>query len=148
MNNRERFKILLSVLPSKRENAQSMSKLSSLLKITPREFRQCVLNARKEGIWILSDNKGYWESDSEEELEEFINRRRYVANTIFSYTQTMKNGNPQVQNDSLSDNCSTTCSRRLFEDRGKDTTATPTQSFPSRTMNISRKKRERHNGKK
>lgn len=127
MNVRERFKILLSVLPSRRENAQSMSKLSNLLGITPREFRQSVLNARKEGLWILSDNKGYWESDSEEELEEFINRRRYVAKTIFSYTQTMKKREPQ---------------------RGKDTQIVPTQSFPSRTRKISRKKGERHNGKK
>lgn len=85
------FDTLLCVLPSSRENAISMKELARRLEMETREVRQFVLEARKEGLPVLSDiSKGYWKSKSETEINAFIERRRNVAKTIFSYTQKMK----------------------------------------------------------
>lgn len=90
MKNSDRFKPLLSVLPSKKEDSVSMKELSYKLKMSPREVRQFVLEARKNGFLILSDDRGYWESEDEKEVEDYINKRRSVAKLIFFYTQAMK----------------------------------------------------------
>lgn len=90
MKNEDRFEKLLCVLPDQRENSVSMKELSRRLELSPREVRQFVLDARKVGLPILSDEYGYWKSEDKEELEEYVYRRRNVAKTIFSYTQRMK----------------------------------------------------------
>jgi biotin operon repressor len=90
MNNKQRFQKLLSVLPDTKENAIHMKELARRLEMTTRDTRQYVLEARKEGLPILSDTqKGYWEGSRDEELNLFIEQRRNVAKTIFSYTQKM-----------------------------------------------------------
>lgn len=90
MKDKNRYEKLLSVLPSTKEDAVSMKELSRLLGVNDRDARQCVLNARKEGLPVLSDEGGYWKSDDEHELDKFITQRRGVAKLIYSYTQRMK----------------------------------------------------------
>lgn len=90
MKGKNKFEKLLSVLPSTKEDAVTMKELSRLLGVAEREVRQCVLNARREGLPILSGDEGYWKSDDDREVETFISKRRNIAKTIFSYTQKMK----------------------------------------------------------
>ena len=91
MKNEDRFEKLLCVLPDKREDSVSMKELSRRLELSPREVRQFVLDARKVGLPILSDDFGYWKSEDKKELEDYITRRRRVSKTIVSYTRRMKN---------------------------------------------------------
>ena len=91
MKNKNKYAKLLSVLPSNKEDALTMKELSKLLGVDERDVRQYVLNARKEGLPILSGDEGYWKSDDDREFDIFISKRRDVAKTIFSYTQKMKN---------------------------------------------------------
>ena len=90
MKDKNKYEKLLSVLPSNKEDAVTMKELSRLLKVSQRDVRQCVLNARKEGLPILSGDDGYWKSDDDREFESFISKRRDIANTIYSYTRKMK----------------------------------------------------------
>lgn len=85
----EKFKKLISVLPNKREDSSSMKELSDKLGMTTREVRQYILEARNKGLLILSDEEGYWESDDEDEIREFISKRIKVAKTIITYTREM-----------------------------------------------------------
>ena len=90
MKTLERFKDLISVLPNTKENAVSMKDLARRLEMNTREVRQYVLEARKAGLCILSNENGYWLSEDAIEVERYVERRRNVAKTIFSYTQSMK----------------------------------------------------------
>jgi len=89
-DNRERFEPLECLLPCEREDAVSMTELAEVMEISPRELRQFILDARMEGLLILSGTKGYWESDDEREVEEYICERMEVVKTIVSYTEAMK----------------------------------------------------------
>lgn len=91
MKGKNQYEKLLSALPSSKEDAVTMTELSKRLEVSPRDVRQYVLNARKDGLPILSDEEGYWKSDDDRELENFISKRRGIAKLIFSYTQRMKN---------------------------------------------------------
>lgn len=90
MNKEDRFESLEILLPSEKEDSVSMQELSKVMDISPRELRQFVLDARQKGLLILSDSKGYWESEDEKEVEKFIAGRMEVVRTILSYTQAMK----------------------------------------------------------
>jgi hypothetical protein len=50
-------------------NAISMDTLSRLTDSTPREVRQCVLNARLSGFIICSNENGYFIPETEHELK-------------------------------------------------------------------------------
>lgn len=89
MMNEKVFEKLLLILPNNRKDAVSMKELSSKMEMSSREVRQIVLEARRNGYPILSDDNGYWESEDKKDFEEYVLRRRNVAKTIFSYTQKM-----------------------------------------------------------
>lgn len=66
-------KIVLSVLPVGKENAQYKKYFIDLLGIKEREFRDIIHSLRIKGIPICSNTtKGYWVCKNSDELEEFI----------------------------------------------------------------------------
>lgn len=86
----ERFEPLECLLPCDREHAVSMKELAKAMEISPRELRQLILDARMEGLLILSDRKkGYWESDDVKEVEEFVRQRRQTVKKIITYSKAM-----------------------------------------------------------
>ena len=66
MNKEDRFESLEILLPREREDSVSMKELSKVMEISSRELRQFVLEARRNGLLILSDSKGYWESEDDQ----------------------------------------------------------------------------------
>lgn len=73
--------VLLCYIPEGKENAVSMKILAYALNIKERGVRALVLNARKDGFIIGSDDCGYYIPESREELEEYYSRIQFRQKT-------------------------------------------------------------------
>lgn len=81
------FKFLLEVIPYGEENAISMTELSCILGITPRNVRSLVFKARVSGNIIAGTDEGYFIPVSLEEMQKYY---RHAVARIKSCSQAIK----------------------------------------------------------
>ena len=77
----KRYQFLIDLIPAGKEEAVSMKTLSKLIGLPTCDVRQYVLNARKIGVLILSGDEGYYFPADDDELKEYVNRRRKYIRT-------------------------------------------------------------------
>ncbi len=86
-NSTGRFARILAVIPRGEENAVSMRFLSGLLGMNPRNIRQLIESARRDGNVICSSDAGYYIPCNDEELRRFYLRTRARISTSFACLQ-------------------------------------------------------------
>lgn len=65
---------LLDNMPTSKENAISLGKLCDLVHASPSDTKAGIRRLRLDGVPIISDVRGYWMTDSDDEKRDFIRR--------------------------------------------------------------------------
>ena len=71
-----RSKNPMDLIPVGRENSISMTMLSHITEVTPREIRRKIHNARISGKVICGDSSGYYYPQTKEELLRYVMKER------------------------------------------------------------------------
>ena len=75
------FFFLTELIPIGKREAVSMTDLSKLIGLPSSEVRQMILNARTIGVLICSGDEGYYFPKDDDELKEYVRRRRKYIRT-------------------------------------------------------------------
>jgi biotin operon repressor len=91
MTNKKYYQKVLKLLSSGKEEAIPMETLARVLAVNPREIRQAILDARRDGIVVCSGTEGYYFPKSDEEVLKYyrINHARAMT-TLASLKATRK----------------------------------------------------------
>ena len=75
------------------EDAISQRELCILFNIKDTQLRHAILDARQDGVFVLSDNEhGYWFSEDPEERNAFLRRGYNRIKTTKRYLDKLKKG--------------------------------------------------------
>ena len=88
---------LLEVIPVGRFNAIHLKDGALKMGVTEGGFKNLVRKARKDGAFILSDTRGYWQSDDRAEVQAFLDSMDKQAKSRFSSTKSMRNYMSEVE---------------------------------------------------
>lgn len=77
----KQFPFLSELIPIGKHEAISMTDLSKLIGLPSSDVRLMILNARKIGVLICSGDEGYYFPKNEDELKEYVRRRRKYIRT-------------------------------------------------------------------
>jgi hypothetical protein len=77
----KQFPFLSELIPIGKHEAISMTDLSKLIGLPPSDVRLMILNARKIGVLICSGDEGYYFPKNDDELKEYVRRRRKYIRT-------------------------------------------------------------------
>ena len=92
----------ISYLRKGGDNAVSMVALSRYTDSTPREVRECIMNARLSGFIICSNKKGYFIPETEEELVVWyrtMTTRVKTTLAILKWVESYLDGEEESDND-------------------------------------------------
>ena len=78
---KKKYEFLTNLIPVGKREAVSMGTLSKLIGLPTSDVRLIVLNARKNGFLICSGDEGYYFPIDDDELNEYINRRKKYIRT-------------------------------------------------------------------
>ena len=81
---RKSYNDLLGFISVGRENAISLTDLSNLSGISPREVKRQIMFARKDGIIVCSGDEGYFKPENLAELADYYKRFHSSAITTLS----------------------------------------------------------------
>ena len=72
---------IIDFLAAGQDQAISLSDLSAVLNLPERSVKQEILNARLSGELILSSDRGYFLPSSEDEIKEYVIKRKAFIKT-------------------------------------------------------------------
>lgn len=78
---KERFKYLEGYIGVGKVNARSQKAIAEDLGVTPATVKHDVTEARKAGVLIASNTRGYYYAETVEEMREFVNLLQAQAKT-------------------------------------------------------------------
>lgn len=81
---------LMNLLPVGRENAQTRYDLRSKLSLSDRKTRELISEARADGAFICSVDKGYFVADKDEDIERYCRSEFARAMSILKGIKHMR----------------------------------------------------------
>ena len=82
-NKAEQFKYLEGYIGVGKSNAKSQKALAEDMGVTPQTVKHVITEARRAGVLIASNTKGYYYAETVEEMREFANMLRAQGKTRF-----------------------------------------------------------------
>lgn len=80
-NKAEQFKYLEGYIGVGKSNAKSQKALAEDMGVTPQTVKHVITEARRAGVLIASNTKGYYYAETVEEMQEFVNLLQAQAKT-------------------------------------------------------------------
>lgn len=77
----EQFKYLEGYIGVGKSNAKSQKALAEDMGVTPQTVKHVITEARRAGVLIASNTKGYYYAETVEEMQEFVNLLQAQAKT-------------------------------------------------------------------
>ena len=94
---------VIAAIPTDKKNAVHQWEIARKLNISETKVKLAIKEARKQGIYILSDRCGYWLSNDREEIAQFVKATEKQGLSRFSVTknmrQSLKTGEGQLSMD-------------------------------------------------
>ena len=81
---------LIQAIPKGKENAKHLQDLARELNRSTDTVKHMIRSARKEGVYILSDQTGYWISDNVTEIRAFIGAMTRQSTSRFASIKEFK----------------------------------------------------------
>lgn len=94
------YSIILEKLQHGADTAVPVIRLCVATGLPDRELRKCIETMRDCGICIISDKRGYYLPDTEEELIRFINRTEKTARSYFASLRSAREELRKLQTES------------------------------------------------
>lgn len=79
----EQFRYLTVYIGKGKSNARRQKDIAEDMGVTPETVKQIITEARKSGVLIASNTKGYYYAETVEEMREFANMLRAQGKTRF-----------------------------------------------------------------